>query len=178
MRRIPGRSVRPVLEELARVVRPGGTVVIVGWSSQEVLPGHAALEARLDATCSAYAPFLAGMRREAHFLRAASAFVEAGFADVAARTFVGDVRSPIRPGERAALASLLEMFGEIPATGISDEDERAFQRLCSPGSEDFILDVPGYYAFFTYTMFRGRVPVRRASSAAGRAATGAGALTS
>jgi hypothetical protein len=30
--------------------------------------------------------------------------------------------------------------------------------LCTPGSEHFILDVPDYYAFFTYSMFRGRVP--------------------
>jgi hypothetical protein len=29
--------------------------------------------------------------------------------------------------------------------------------LCSPTSPECILDVPGYYAFFTYTMFTGEV---------------------
>ena len=33
-----------------------------------------------------------------------------------------------------------------------------FQRLCDPASPDFILDVPGYYAFFTETLFYGMVP--------------------
>jgi hypothetical protein len=32
--------------------------------------------------------------------------------------------------------------------------------LCTPGSPDFILEIPEYYAFFTYSMFRGRVPKR------------------
>ena len=32
------------------------------------------------------------------------------------------------------------------------------QRLCEPGSADFILDLPDYYAFFTYSMFWGQVP--------------------
>ena len=33
-----------------------------------------------------------------------------------------------------------------------------FQRLCQPDSPDFILNLPDYYAFFTYTMFYGKVP--------------------
>jgi demethylmenaquinone methyltransferase/2-methoxy-6-polyprenyl-1,4-benzoquinol methylase len=32
-----------------------------------------------------------------------------------------------------------------------------YQRLCLPESPDFILDHPDYYAFFTYSTFRGRV---------------------
>ena len=40
------------LRELARVVRPGGQVAILGYSSQMLLPGHPLLEARLNATAS------------------------------------------------------------------------------------------------------------------------------
>lgn len=154
----PAGPLAPILAELTRVVRPGGSVVIVGWSSQQVLPGHPGLEARLDATGSAYEPFLAGMRPDAHFLRAAGAFAAAGLVDVSARTFIGDIRGPLAPGERTALASLLEMLWRVPSAGVSHDDVRAYRRLCSADSEDFILDVPGYYAFFTYTMFRGLVP--------------------
>jgi demethylmenaquinone methyltransferase/2-methoxy-6-polyprenyl-1,4-benzoquinol methylase len=32
-----------------------------------------------------------------------------------------------------------------------------YQRLCLPESPDFILDHPDYYAFFTYSMFHGKV---------------------
>jgi hypothetical protein len=31
--------------------------------------------------------------------------------------------------------------------------------LCDPGSPDFILNMPAYYAFFTYTMITGRVRI-------------------
>ena len=40
---------------------------------------------------------------------------------------------------------------------LSEEDWAEYQRLCLPGSSDFILDLPEYYAFFTYSMFQGRV---------------------
>ncbi len=39
-----------LLNELARVIRPGGTVAILFWSSQMLLPGYPVLEARLNAT--------------------------------------------------------------------------------------------------------------------------------
>jgi ubiquinone/menaquinone biosynthesis C-methylase UbiE len=38
------------------------------------------------------------------------------------------------------------------------EDWAQYQRLCQPESPDFILNLPDYYAFFTYSMFRGKVP--------------------
>jgi demethylmenaquinone methyltransferase/2-methoxy-6-polyprenyl-1,4-benzoquinol methylase len=44
-----------------------------------------------------------------------------------------------------------------PQAETSAEDWAEYQRLCQPGSADFILDIPGYYAFFTYTLFRGQV---------------------
>jgi hypothetical protein len=41
---------------------------------------------------------------------------------------------------------------------LTPEDWVEFQRLRQPGSPDFILDLPDYYAFYTYSMFRGKVP--------------------
>jgi demethylmenaquinone methyltransferase/2-methoxy-6-polyprenyl-1,4-benzoquinol methylase len=40
---------------------------------------------------------------------------------------------------------------------LSEEDWAEFQRLCLAESPEFISDLPDYYAFFTYSMFRGRV---------------------
>jgi len=54
----PAGELIPLLKELMRVVRPGGDIIILAWSSQQVLPGYPLLEARLNATCSAYLPFL------------------------------------------------------------------------------------------------------------------------
>lgn len=154
----PAGELAPVLEELMRVARPGGSVTLLAWSSQQVLPGYPLLEARLNATCSGYLPFLKGKSPELHFPRALHWFREAGLEDVKAQTFVGDVRAPLGAGERTALASLFEMLWGEPAPDVSSEDWIEYQRLCIPGSPHFILDAPGYYAFFTCSMFRGRVP--------------------
>jgi len=162
----PLGELAPVLEELKRVVRPGGSIFLLGWSSQQVLPGHPLLEARLDAKCSSYIPYLQGKDPDLHFLRALHSMREAGLEQVQAQTFAGDVRSPLGEGERAALLSLFEMLwvppGADPLAEPAPEADRAdwseVQRLCRAESPDCILDHPEYYAFFTYTLFRGTVP--------------------
>jgi demethylmenaquinone methyltransferase/2-methoxy-6-polyprenyl-1,4-benzoquinol methylase len=40
-------------------------------------------------------------------------------------------------------------------------DMLEYQRLCQPDSADFILNLPDYYAFFTYKMFQGKVPEQK-----------------
>jgi demethylmenaquinone methyltransferase/2-methoxy-6-polyprenyl-1,4-benzoquinol methylase len=147
------------LEELVRVVKPGGWIVLLGWTSQQVLPGYSLLEARLNATCSSYLPFLKDIAPEQHFLRALSCFRNAGLEAVKAQTFVGDVQSPLTPGEQIALASLFQMLWREPQPEVLPEDWAAYQRLCVPGSPDFILNIPDYYAFFTHSMVLGRVPL-------------------
>jgi demethylmenaquinone methyltransferase/2-methoxy-6-polyprenyl-1,4-benzoquinol methylase len=153
----PAAELRPLLEELMRVVKPGGSVNILAWSSQQILPGYPLLEARLNATCSAYIPFLKDKSPEQNFMRSLRSFREVGLEEVRAQTFVGDVQAPLSSGERTALISLFEMLWGEPQSEVRPEDWAEYQRLCNTGSADFILDVPDYYAFFTYTMFRGRV---------------------
>ncbi len=147
----------PLLRELTRVVKPGGSVAILAWSSQQLLPGYPLLEARLNATASGIAPFIKGKRPELHFLRALGWFRDAGLEEPTAQTFVGDAHAPLSDDMRSALMSLLEMRWPGVQSEVTQEDWAEFQRLCQPDSPDFILDLPDYYAFFTYSMFRGRV---------------------
>ena len=154
----PAWDLLPVLKELMRVVRPGGGIFLLAWSSQQILPGYALLEARLNATCSGYLPFLKDKNPEEHFLRAPRWFQEAGLEEIKAQTFVGQAQAPLGEDVRIALASLFEMLWGQPQPQVSPEDWEACQRLCKPGSAGFILDQPGYYAFFTYTLVRGKVP--------------------
>jgi demethylmenaquinone methyltransferase/2-methoxy-6-polyprenyl-1,4-benzoquinol methylase len=156
----PAGELTPLLEELLRVVRPGGIIVILGWSSQQLLPGHPLLEARLNATCSGYLPFLKGKSPELNFMQALRWFRKVGLEETKARTFVGEVQAPLGSGERTALVSLFEMLWGERQAEVAAEDWAEFQRLCIPESADFILDIPGYYAFFTYSMFQGKVPIR------------------
>jgi ubiquinone/menaquinone biosynthesis C-methylase UbiE len=150
----------PMLRELARVVRPGGTVAILVWSSQTLLPGYPLLEARLNATSPGIAPFVKGKRPELHFLRALGWFREAGLEEPGAQTFVGDAHAPLSDDMRNALMALLDMRWPGVQSEVTPEDWAEFQRLCQPESPDFILDLPDYYAFYTYSMFRGEVPAR------------------
>ena len=152
----PGEPL-PMLRELARVVRPGGVVAVLGWSSQQLLPGHPMLEARLNATSLGIAPFTKGRRPERHFLRALGWFRDAGLAKPTARTFVGDVHAPLSDDVRMALLSLIEMRWGEPRSELSEEDWAEFRRICQPESPDFILNLPDYYAFFTYSLFFGKV---------------------
>jgi demethylmenaquinone methyltransferase/2-methoxy-6-polyprenyl-1,4-benzoquinol methylase len=160
----PVGELPPVLKELVRVVKPGGTVAILAWSSQMLLPGYDLLEARLNATCSALVPIVKGKSPTSHFLRALDWFQEAGLEEPTAQTFVGDVQSPLSDDIRSALISLLQMLWGVRQPEVSQEDWAECQRLCQPGSPDFILDLPHYHAFFTYTMFRGTVAPRAAEA--------------
>jgi len=147
----------PLLKELARVVKPGGSVIIIVWSSEQLLPGYPVLEAHLNATSSGMAPFVAGTAPELHFPRMLGWFRHAGLEEVTARTFVGDVCAPLSEEMRDALTALIEMRWVDVGDELSEGDWAEFQRLCLPESPEFILDIPDYYAFFTYSMFRGRV---------------------
>ncbi|HEX5810024.1 MAG TPA: class I SAM-dependent methyltransferase [Anaerolineales bacterium] len=153
----PAGELTPLLKELLRVVKPGGSVILLGWSSQQLLPGYPLLEARLNANCSGYIPFFQGKTPESNFMRALSAFRETDFESIEAKTFAGDIRGPLRPEECTALISLFGMLWGTPQPEVSAQDWVMYKRLCTPGSADFILDMPEYYGFFTYSMFRGKV---------------------
>jgi ubiquinone/menaquinone biosynthesis C-methylase UbiE len=153
----PAGDLSPLLDELIRVVKPGGSVFLLGWSSQQLLPGYPLLEARLNGTCSGYLPFLKDKRPEQNFMRSLAAFRKAGLQEVQAQTFIADVCAPLKTEEKAALVSLFEMLWGTEQLGVSAEDWAQYQKLCRPDSPDFILDLPGYYGFFTYTVFRGKV---------------------
>jgi demethylmenaquinone methyltransferase/2-methoxy-6-polyprenyl-1,4-benzoquinol methylase len=154
----PVRQPLAILGELARVIRPGGILAVLIWSTQMLLPGHPQLEARLNATVSGVAPFRASMAPEQHSLRLLGWFRGAGLVECNVQTFAGDASAPLGEAQRAALAALIEMRWTDAEPELSAEDRAEFRRLCWPESPDYILNLPDYYAFFTYSMFRGRVP--------------------
>lgn len=147
-----------LLKELHRVVKLGGRVFIIIWSSQMLLPGYPLLEAQLNATSAGIAPFAIGMEQDRHIMRAPGWFRQAGFTDVRAQTLVMDIGSPLNAKIIAALTDLFEMrWGSGVEKEVSPELWHDYQRLCKPNSPDFILKIPDYYAFFTYSVFSGRV---------------------
>jgi ubiquinone/menaquinone biosynthesis C-methylase UbiE len=148
----------PLLKELMRVVKPGGVVSVAAWSSEELLPGYPRLEARLGATSVGIAPFTQGKNPELHFLRALGWFRKLGMNEPKAKTFVDSVCAPLDDEVRNALLALFDMRWPGVSAELLPEDLAEFRRLCLPDSPDFILYLPDYFAFFTYTMFWGKTP--------------------
>ena len=146
-----------LLRELARTVKQGGTIYILNWASQMLLPGYPVLEARLNATSLGIAPFDAQMKPELHSMRALAWFKQAGLSDAKAQTFVGDINSPLSQEMRKALVDLFEMRWGKDNPELSEADQLEYQRLCRDDSPDSILNIPGYCGFFTYSLFWGRV---------------------
>jgi demethylmenaquinone methyltransferase/2-methoxy-6-polyprenyl-1,4-benzoquinol methylase len=146
----------PALKELVRVVKPGGMVFLLMWSSQKLLPGYPRLEARLNATAAGIAPFVQGKKPEMHFMRLLDWLDKVGLQETKAQTFVGNVCAPLRDEIRSALTALFDMRWGEAESEVSPKDWKLYQSLCQPGSKDFILNLPDYYAFFTYSLFRGK----------------------
>ncbi|MDY6951677.1 MAG: class I SAM-dependent methyltransferase [Thermodesulfobacteriota bacterium] len=159
----PAREPVSLLKELSRVVKPEGTVAILIWSSQQLLPGYPLLEARLNETAAGIAPFTGDMGPELHPLRALGWFRDAGLEDPLVHTFVRTVQGPLRHSTRSALLSLLDMRWKDAESEMAPEHWAEYKRLCQPESPDFILDLFDYYAFFTYSLFCGKVgrPTKR-----------------
>jgi len=148
----------PQVKELARVVKPGGSVAMLIWSSQMLLPGFPLLEARLNGTTSGIAPLAGDSPPEAHPLRGLGWFRDAGLGELSVQTFVRDAHAPLSGELRCGLIDLLSQRWPGVESELTQEDWAEHQRLCLPESPDFIVDHPDYYAFFTYTLFQGTVP--------------------
>jgi SAM-dependent methyltransferase len=153
----------PILRELMRVVRPGGLIAVLFWSSQKMLPGHPFLEARLNATQAACYPFQEGWMPKAHILSAPGWLREAGLEEIRSSTFVADVKAPFDDAALEGLAACFQMLWGKAVQQIADRDQEDYQRLCLLKSPDFIAARPDYYAFITYSLFSGRVPENRYS---------------
>jgi len=146
------------LREIARVVKPGGSVIILFYSSEQLLPGYPVLEAHLKATSSGIAPFSKGDKPESHYYRTLGWLQKIGLEEVRAKTFSNTVHAPLRDEIRKALIALIDMRWPRVESELSQEDWQLYQRLTNTDSPDFILKLPDYYAFYTYSLFRGNVP--------------------
>jgi demethylmenaquinone methyltransferase/2-methoxy-6-polyprenyl-1,4-benzoquinol methylase len=146
------------VRELARVVRRRGTIALLFWSGQSLLPGYPQLEARLGVAFAEHTPCLTGLTPLQHHLRALAWLQEAGLEQVRARTFVAEVAAPLAPGVREALAGCFEMLWGDLLPYLRTGDRRAYRRLCWPNSSECILDHPGYHALVTYTLFAADTP--------------------
>ena len=148
---------QPPTEEIIRVIKPGGRVNLSFWSSEQLLPGYPVLEARLKATAGGIAPFAEGNDPKTHPLRTLSTLKRLGVTGLKAATFVTTVHAPLSDRIRRGMIDILEMRWPGVENELSREDLDLYRQITDPGSPRFILDLPDYYGFFTYSTFTGVV---------------------
>jgi ubiquinone/menaquinone biosynthesis C-methylase UbiE len=154
---VGGQDPLALVNELVRVVQPGGIAALLFWSSQRLLPGYPLLEARLNATRAANFPYTDDVRPELHIMRTLGWLQGAGLEETQVRTFVADVQAPLDNVARNALTATFQMFWGKAEPEVTPQDWAKFERLCQPESPDFILNLSDYYAFITYSLFYGKV---------------------
>ncbi|MBN1837930.1 MAG: class I SAM-dependent methyltransferase [Spirochaetales bacterium] len=147
-----------LLAEFRRILKPGGLLLVLIWSGQQLLPGYPRLEATLNATTPGIAPFSQHDPPERHFLRLPGWLKRAGFIEVSARSFTQDISAPLDEKLRRALLALIEMRWLDAEKELCRADRRVYRRITDPGSADCIVDQPDYYGFYTYTLFRAAAP--------------------
>lgn len=151
----------PVTRETVRVIKPGGSLNLSFWSAEKLLPGYPLLEARLGATARGIAPFTRGSRPESHHFRTLARLGQLGLTDLRAATFVTTVHAPMSEQIRQAMIDILEMRWPGVEEELSASELDLYRRITDPESPDFILSLPDYYGFFTYSAFVGVVPRSR-----------------
>ncbi|UCF99013.1 MAG: class I SAM-dependent methyltransferase, partial [Spirochaetaceae bacterium] len=147
-----------LLQGFNRILKPGGLLLILIWSGQQLLPGYPRLEAILNATTAGIAPFRKQDRPEHHFLRLAGWMTKAGYVNASAEPFTEGVHTPFEESIRRALLTLIQMRWLEAESELGRADRRLYQRITDPSSPEFILDRPDYYGFYTYTLFRASAP--------------------
>jgi len=148
----------PPTKGVTRVIQPGGSLNIAFWSSEQLLPGYPLLESKLKTTTAGLAPFVMDGKPESHPLRTLNKLKAVGLTDLQVMTFDCSVHAPLSAEIRTAMTDILEMRWPDVEPELSKEDFELYQRLTDPASPDFILNLPDYYGFYTYSVFRGKVP--------------------
>ena len=151
----PAEKPDKILDQLYQILKPGGKIYLLFWTSQKFLPGYPLLEARLNASTSANAPYLEDMNPYNHIMNGKKWLSNAKFDRVQANSFVGDIIGPINENDKRALAVFFQMLWGNSSKDVSKDDWQRFKEICSPDSDQFILNQQEYYGYYTYTLFQG-----------------------
>ncbi|MBI9039744.1 MAG: class I SAM-dependent methyltransferase, partial [Bacteroidales bacterium] len=106
----PSNNPSPIIGEYFRVVKPGGLIVLLFWTSQKLLPGYPLLESKLNSTSSANAPFTSAMDPIFHVMNMKYWLKKSGLENIKAKTYLYDINAPLSKNDRKALELLFEML--------------------------------------------------------------------
>ncbi len=135
--------------------RPNPDIVfgrLLGVSSRTLLPGHEALEAKLN-LAAAELEEIGALARQSQSLRQIPALEPPVFA-----SYLRELRGPLDDRQASAIAHRLDQaFKHLDEIQRLAREERAvFDQLCDPRSPNCIFKSDDYYGVITYTALRSR----------------------
>jgi demethylmenaquinone methyltransferase/2-methoxy-6-polyprenyl-1,4-benzoquinol methylase len=149
------------LAEFARVLRPGGRVVVK--ESQLLhglfLPGHPALERRLRQAEAAFSRHEGGeFSFEERRQRTLASLRAAGLRVEAFRTYLLERRAPLPDAAREYIQRVVfeRNWGPRLRDRLSSEEWQQRSRLCDAASPAFVLDDPDYYCLYPISVLVAR----------------------
>ena len=151
----PSEDPLPLIKEIHRVIKPGGSIFLSYWSSQKLLPGYPLLEAKLNTSSSATAPFTESTRPENHMMNAGKWLHNMNFRDINTKTFIGNINPSLSKNDQKALKILFQMLWDKSDSVLNEEERKLFSALTDEQSNRYILHDPNYCGFYTYTLFTG-----------------------
>lgn len=149
-----------ILKDMARIIKPGGTIAVLFWSSQKILPGHPFVEAALNNTSGANIPLLPDSDPTLHFMRAPLWLQKTGLTDIKVETFSADIQGPLSSDNQRDMVMLANMFWGRAQDEVEPAVWGLYQRLVSPESEEYIFGRDDYAGLLTYTMFTGKKMIK------------------
>ena len=97
------------------------------------------------------------MKPDQHHMRLLGWLHKSGLKNPTVQTFLQDFYAPLNEFIKKGLLSLIKMRWEVSRNDLPRDEWELFQRLTQPESPEYILDLPDYYGFFTYSFFTGIV---------------------
>jgi demethylmenaquinone methyltransferase/2-methoxy-6-polyprenyl-1,4-benzoquinol methylase len=154
------------LREIARAVRPGGTVALLYGNMHRamMLPGHLHLEHKLYLADALRWFDLGKMDPDRHFDNASQWLKHVGLQDIRVSTHLTEYAQPIPEAARKHLElSFAVLFGEhlepfARRAGMTSNEWEAWRHLSDPQSPEYILARDDYRMVRIATLTRGRVP--------------------
>lgn len=151
------------LREFARVVRPGGRVIVKESQvfSAMFLPGHPELERRIQlAEIRRTLDEGAGHSFQERRQTTPASLRAAGLASVAMRTYTLERHAPLAPTDHDYIQHTVfsRNWGDRLRELLAPEDWRERTRLCDEGSSANVLRAPDYYCLYPITVFSARRP--------------------
>lgn len=161
------------LRRLARLVRPGGLLVLVeGGLPTRFLPaefglGRPGLQSRLDVVRDEW---FATMRKELpHAVAAGDGWPamldRSGLEFAGSRSFLVDLPAPLDQKARDHLHQSLSRFRDLVTERLGAEDAATFDRLLDPDDDAGVLRRPDVFLLAARTVHLARAPVPRPGAA-------------